>query len=76
MNPHFCRVGRIIPNVSKLISLKELETKITNFVDDVSKIDKDTLAVKEFNDMVQNDDRVENVMIPLRDGLILIQKVC
>lgn len=45
-------------------------------VDDVSKIDKDTLAVKEFNDMVQNDDRVENVMIPLRDGLILIQKVC
>lgn len=39
MNPHFCRVGRIIPNVSKLISLKELETKITNFVDDVSKID-------------------------------------
>lgn len=39
MSPHFCRVGKIKPNVSKLISLKELETKIANFVEDVSKID-------------------------------------
>ncbi|GAA4957140.1 hypothetical protein [Algibacter aquimarinus] len=39
MSPHFCKVGKIKPNVSKLISLKELESKIANFVDDVSKID-------------------------------------
>jgi len=26
--------------------------------------------------MVQEDDRVENVMIPLRDGMTLIQKIC
>lgn len=39
MSPHFCRVGKIKPNVSKLISLKELENKIANFVEDVSKID-------------------------------------
>lgn len=38
--------------------------------------DKDTLAVIEFNDLVQNDPCSENVMIPLRDGLTLIQKVC
>lgn len=39
MNPHFCRVGKIKPNVSKLISLKDLESKIANFVEDVSKIE-------------------------------------
>lgn len=39
MSPHFCKVGKIKPNLSKLLSLKELETKIENFVDDVSKLD-------------------------------------
>ena len=39
MNRHFCRVGKIKPNLSKLISLKELERRITNFVDDKTKID-------------------------------------
>ena len=38
MNTHFCRVGKIKPNLEKLISLNELETKISNFVDDVSKV--------------------------------------
>jgi hypothetical protein len=39
MSQHFCRVGKIKPNVSKLISLKELENMIVNFVEDTSKID-------------------------------------
>jgi len=39
MNTHFCRVGKIKPNLNKIISLKELETKIANFVEDVNKID-------------------------------------
>lgn len=39
MSTQFCRVGKIKPNVNKLISLKELETKIANFVEDVSKVD-------------------------------------
>lgn len=39
------------------------------------KTDKDTLAIKEFNEKIQQDKRVENVMIPLRDGLSLIQKI-
>ena len=39
MSPHFCRVGKIKPNLSKLISLKELENRISNFVDDVTKLD-------------------------------------
>lgn len=39
MNTQFCKVGRIKPNFKKLISLKELEQKIENFVDDTSKFD-------------------------------------
>ena len=45
-------------------------------LDKPGKSDKDTLAIQEFNDKVQQDDRVENVMIPLRDGMSLIQKIC
>ncbi|MDG1728531.1 MAG: hypothetical protein P8K68_11050 [Algibacter sp.] len=39
MNPQFCRVGKIKPNLGKSISLKEIERRIANFVDDISKID-------------------------------------
>lgn len=39
MKPQFCRVGKIKPNVSKSISLKDIENRISNFVDDISKID-------------------------------------
>ena len=39
MNTQFCRVGKIKPNLSKAISLKELEKRIGNFVDDIGKID-------------------------------------
>ncbi|MBE9467933.1 MAG: O-methyltransferase [Bacteroidetes bacterium] len=36
--------------------------------------DKQTLGLIAFNDFVQNDNRVENVMFPIRDGLIIIRK--
>ncbi|NMH86533.1 hypothetical protein [Flavivirga algicola] len=39
MSTHFCRVGKIKPNLNKLISLKELESKIANFVEDTTKIE-------------------------------------
>ena len=38
MNKQFCRVGKIIPNLSKSISLKEVEKRIANFVDDTTKV--------------------------------------
>ena len=37
--------------------------------------DKDTQAIVEFNDMVHNDQRVENVMLPIRDGIMMIRKL-
>jgi len=33
----------------------------------------DTQALIAFNDMVQNDPRVENVLLPIRDGLMMIR---
>ena len=38
------------------------------------KPDKDTLAILAFNDKVQKDARVENILLPLRDGVIMIRK--
>lgn len=38
------------------------------------KLDKDTQAILEFNDFVQHDDRVENVLFPIRDGLMVVRK--
>ena len=40
----------------------------------IKKGDKDTPGIIEFNTLVQQDDRVENVLLPLRDGLMLIRK--
>lgn len=36
--------------------------------------DEDTLALLEFNRQVQEDPRVENILLPLRDGLMMIRK--
>lgn len=39
-----------------------------------SKMDKDTLALHKFNQMLSKDDRVEQMILPFRDGLHLIRK--
>jgi len=36
--------------------------------------DKDTKAILDFNDKVQQDARVENLLMPLRDGVMMIRK--
>lgn len=33
--------------------------------------DRETKIIREFNDYVQNDPRVENILLPLRDGLMV-----
>jgi len=40
-----------------------------------AKRDKDTKAILDFNAKIQADDRVENVLLPIRDGLMLMRKV-
>jgi caffeoyl-CoA O-methyltransferase len=39
------------------------------------KPDKDTRAIMEFNRKIQADRRVENVLLPIRDGILMIRKV-
>ena len=39
------------------------------------KLDRDTKAIIAFNSKVHEDDRVENVLFPIRDGLMIIRKI-
>jgi len=39
-----------------------------------AKTDKDTQSVLDLNRKIQADDRVENILLPLRDGLMLVRK--
>jgi caffeoyl-CoA O-methyltransferase len=38
------------------------------------KPDKDTQAILDFNSKIQRDDRVENILLSLRDGVMMIRK--
>lgn len=37
-------------------------------------MDKETLALHQFNEFVQQDNRVENMLLPIRDGLMVVIK--
>jgi len=39
------------------------------------KPDKDTRAILDFNAKVQTDGRVENVLLPIRDGIMMMRKI-
>jgi predicted O-methyltransferase YrrM len=39
------------------------------------KIDKDTKAILDFNAKIQSDPRVENVLLPIRDGIMMARKI-
>ncbi len=38
------------------------------------KIDKDTQLLKDFNDLIHRDERVENLLLPIRDGIMIARK--
>ncbi len=60
------RTGGYIIADNVLWSGKVVQTK--------KKIDTDTQAILDFNRSVQEDDRVENVLLPIRDGLMVARK--
>lgn len=41
---------------------------------ELSRHDRDTQAIMDFNDYVQRDDRVRNLLLPFRDGIMMIEK--
>jgi len=42
---------------------------------DTSQQDKDTLLLREYNQLVHQDGRVEEVLFPIRDGLMIARKI-
>ena len=44
-------------------------------IEDPESADKDTQAIQTFNDKVHNDPQVENVLFPIRDGLMVMRKL-
>jgi caffeoyl-CoA O-methyltransferase len=44
-------------------------------LNDPAKMDADTKAIYDFNKKVHNDPRVENVLFPVRDGLMIARKI-
>lgn len=43
-------------------------------IEDKSVLDSDTIALIEYSEKIQNDDRVQNVLFPVRDGLMIARK--
>ncbi len=44
-------------------------------VNEYEKSDLDTKILKDFNAQLHNDPRVENVLLPIRDGLMIVRKI-
>jgi caffeoyl-CoA O-methyltransferase len=44
-------------------------------IERIAASDKDTQGLMAFNDFIQQDDRVENVLLPLRDGVMMVRKL-
>lgn len=44
-------------------------------VDPDAASEEQTRGILEFNDLVQNDSRVRNVILPVRDGIMVVQKI-
>ena len=44
-------------------------------VEEVNDKDQETKALKEFNTLIQTSKRVENILMPIRDGLMICQKI-
>ena len=44
-------------------------------LDNPAKMDIDTKAIVAYNEKIQNDSRVENVILPVRDGLMVAKKL-
>jgi len=44
-------------------------------IKEVKDNDKDTQAILAFNQYVQNDEQVKNIILPFRDGMMMVQKM-
>lgn len=64
----------ILPNLLRAGGLLIVDNVLWKGKVMLSKPDNATVIMQSFNDLVQADGRVENVLLPLRDGLMLVRK--
>lgn len=43
-------------------------------LDDYEKLDQDTQVLIDYNKLIQEDNRVENILLPIRDGIMITRK--
>lgn len=65
-------MGKIPSNAYILADNVLWSGKVLTYIQDD---DDQTRAIVQFNDMVQKDPRVDNIMLPVRDGLMLARKL-
>lgn len=65
-------LDKVVPGGFILVDNVLWSGKVTQQTD--KKVDADTQTILDFNARVQADDRVENLLLPLRDGLMMIRK--
>ena len=68
------RFGMVFIDGNKREYVKYYEMALEGHVIEEERQDAQTNGVRAFNDLVRNDDRVEVVILPLRDGLTIIRK--
>jgi caffeoyl-CoA O-methyltransferase len=44
-------------------------------LEEYESLDRETKIIMDYNEMIQNDPRVENVLLPIRDGLMIARKL-
>lgn len=65
-------LDKVVPGGFILVDNVLWSGKVTRQTD--KKADADTQTILDFNARIQADDRVENLLLPLRDGLMMIRK--
>jgi caffeoyl-CoA O-methyltransferase len=65
-------LDKVVPGGFILVDNVLWSGKVAQAAD--KKIDADTRSILDFNARVQADERVENMLLPLRDGLLMIRK--
>ena len=61
------KIGGYIMSDNVLWSGKVIEEVLPN--------DKDTPIILDFNAKIQQDERVENILLPIRDGILIARKI-
>jgi caffeoyl-CoA O-methyltransferase len=73
-NAHYYELvlDKVVPGGFILVDNVLWSGKVAQQTD--KKTDADTQSILDFNARIQADDRVENLLLPLRDGLMMIRK--